>query len=87
MTNWTFTKHALSRALDMLVTPEEIRACLDSPEIAYRQKDRPEGYGVRQAGRIGLAVDYNRGIVLSVLHREEAHYSRSDVAHTVRLAS
>lgn len=36
-----FTKHAVQRIEEMLVTPEEVKACLEDPAKVYKSKSKP----------------------------------------------
>ncbi|WP_162795420.1 hypothetical protein [Nonomuraea lactucae] len=78
MTEWTFTKHALGRALDRLVKPEEIRACLESPTLVYGQGGPYKGRTIRQAGRVALVVDPQSKTVLSVVFKQPADWTPED---------
>lgn len=56
------TKHAVERALDMGVDPEEIRQCLLNPEtVASSHHHRGENY---RRGRIACAVRNNHVITI-----------------------
>ncbi|WP_344580451.1 hypothetical protein [Nonomuraea roseoviolacea] len=81
--DFTMTKHALERAVEMAVTAEEVKAALYKPELRYDQADRP-GQHVRMAGRIALAMQGTK--IVTVLHRTGYDYKRGDVAHDVRMA-
>ncbi|MFB9529023.1 hypothetical protein [Nonomuraea roseola] len=79
--DYVMTKHAAGRALDMLVTADEVRAALLSPEVVYNRMDKGEQCEIRQAGRIALAL--KGAVVTTVLHREVEQYSRDDIAFAV----
>lgn len=57
------TKHALQRALDMLITPKQIQAALESPTISYSKTERTKQYW--RKGRIVLVVQ--TGTIPSVI--------------------
>jgi hypothetical protein len=78
VTEWTFTKHALGRALDRLVKPEEIRACLENPELVYAQGGQYKGRSIRQAGRVALVVAPDSKTVLSVVFKQPADWTPED---------
>ncbi|MEU4579959.1 hypothetical protein [Nonomuraea sp. NPDC023979] len=84
VSEWTFTKHALGRALDRLVTPEEIRACLESPALVYSQSGPYKGRTVRQAGRVALVVDVESKTVLSVVFKQPADWTPEDQPFVVQ---
>jgi hypothetical protein len=73
ISDWTFSKHALSRAVDMAVDPHELTACIIKPEVIYDQETNPAYFGhkVRVAGRLALVVDPNDKHVVTVLWRSE----------------
>lgn len=82
--DYFMTKHAAGRALDMLVTVEEIRTALIRPEVVYTQPWRGENCQIRQAGRIALAL---RGrMVCSVLYRKTECWSRDDLELALKSA-
>lgn len=58
MTLPTMSKHAIERALDMGVTGEEIRQCLEYPETNYKSK-KYENTTNFMAGRLIVAVRDN----------------------------
>jgi hypothetical protein len=82
--NFYMTKHAAGRALDMLVTVEEIRTALVQPEVTYGQSDYGDGSSIRQAGRIALALKGD--MVMSVLYRKTEQWTREDVAWAIQQA-
>lgn len=55
MSHPTMTRHATSRALDMGVTGDEIRQCLEHPESVYKSKRYADTKNHR-AGRVVLAI-------------------------------
>ncbi|MEV0823829.1 hypothetical protein [Nonomuraea rubra] len=75
---WTFSPHFLSRAVDRLVTPEEIRACLESPTLVYEQSGQYEGRSVRQAGRVALIVEPESKTVVSVVFKQPQDWTPED---------
>ncbi|MEQ4716072.1 hypothetical protein [Nonomuraea sp. B19D2] len=80
--NFYMTKHAAGRALDMLVTVEEIRTALVRPEVVYGQSNYGDRCSIRQAGRIALALKGD--MVMSVLYRKTEQWSRDDIAMAIR---
>lgn len=68
-TTWEFSPHALARALDMAVEPDELRDCLNNPEC-IRWSVRHESWHV-ECGRItiGYRTRGHVGIVVTVLWR------------------
>lgn len=82
MSGYQMTMHAARRALDMLVTAEEIREALTRPEVTYSQSIRGEGCQVRQAGRIALALCGKR--IVSVLYRKAESWSREDLEFALK---
>ncbi|WP_343955682.1 hypothetical protein [Nonomuraea longicatena] len=78
------TKHAASRALDMLVTIEEIQTALVSPEVTYGQSNYGDCASIRQAGSIALALKGK--MVMSVLYRKTEAWSREDIAWAIQQA-
>ncbi|WP_344859715.1 hypothetical protein [Planomonospora alba] len=68
----------------MLATPEEIRACLESPELIYDQNDYGPDRKMFLRGRLALPVNAAERHVLSVLHRTADVYDRGDVSYTLR---
>lgn len=76
--NWNFTPHALRRAVEMAVGPDEIRKALVSPERVYASR---QGRQVRQSDRIALVTE-SGGVVITCLWKAGAgqRWDRSDIS-------
>ena len=87
MTEHTFalTKHAIERALDMALDPDEVRRAVENPT---RTEDGRDGRELRTAGRITVVFNADTRVVITILWRYEAtrktdvrradHYGRED---------
>lgn len=62
---WTFSYHALSRAVDMALDPEELRQVIDSPVRALPHGSRP-GVHYIHGERITLTVNLETREVITV---------------------
>lgn len=68
--DWAMSLHALERAVEMCLTPDEIAECLTDPEVVY-----PAGpeYGkhcsIHVHGRIAIAVDMEVKRAITVIWR------------------
>lgn len=63
---WTFSWHALERAVDMAVPAEELRDVLAEPKATW-QSDKYQGCQMRTNYRIILACDPEARAVITVL--------------------
>ena len=75
--DWTLTKHAVQRALDMAVDAEELRDILCCPKRTWRS-DKYEGCWNLSNGRITLAVDPDTRDVITVLWDSLTEVGRFD---------
>lgn len=87
MTERTFalTKHAIERALDMTLNPDEVRRAVENPTRTEYGRD---GRELRTAGRITVVFNPDARVVITILWRYEAtrktdvrradHYGRED---------
>lgn len=64
------TKHALGRAMDMLIKPEAIRAAIDKPQ-KIRPAQQP-GHEYWDHGKITLVVEADR--VITILWRTDSRW-------------
>lgn len=82
---WNFTQHAIDRALDMAVDPDDIRRVLVNPEVRQvtYHPDHPEESFVWSAGRIALVVQPESKTVVTVLWRGTV-YTRGDDSEPYR---
>lgn len=70
--DFTFTQHALSRAIDMALDSDEITLCLRSPEVATPDRKGEEigcVYYVRD--RITCVVDFETKEVVTIVWRRD----------------
>lgn len=77
---WTFSHHALQRAVDMCVPAEELRETLANPKATPWESDKYPGYEMRSNYRIALCCDMQRKYVITVLwfrYGREARFTRS----------
>lgn len=65
ISDWTFSQHALSRAVDMALDPDEIKAALESPTRPLPSKNY-EGCHLIHTERLTFAVDLERKLVITV---------------------
>lgn len=63
---WTFTQHALSRAVDMAIDPEELREAIERPVRALPSTHYP-GCHLIHTERLALAVNLIEKVVITVL--------------------
>lgn len=78
---WTFSHHAISRALDMAVPAEELRDIIATPADVFQQSAyRDDGYEIRTNRRVALAVNPESRRVITVMwyrKRGEYRFTRS----------
>lgn len=73
--NIHMTRHALQRALDMLITPKQIQAVLESPKVLHSKQDPNKQYW--RKGRIVLVVQMGATpSVVTVLWATEKAFER-----------
>jgi len=70
-----FSRHALGRALDMLLDPKEIRKCLERPEYVSPCHQYPE-MDLYYRDRLTISVARESGVVTTILWRTESHWRR-----------
>lgn len=75
ISGFSFSRHALGRALDMLLDPNEIRKCLTRPEHvapchAYTEMD------LYYRDRLTISVARETGVVTTILWRTDSHWRR-----------
>jgi hypothetical protein len=74
--DWTVTRHAIDRALDMAVTGESIRKAVLEPEGTWQGAD--PNRELRWHGRVCVAVDKTRKSVVTVMWNTGGKMSRED---------
>lgn len=67
LNEWTFTRHALSRAVDMALDADELRAALAADVRPLPSPERYPGRHMIHTERIILCVDLERRIVHTVI--------------------
>jgi hypothetical protein len=81
MGDWTFSKHAIEKALERGFDPADLRECLLRPEQTYQSHHR---YGpdvqIFQRGRVALAVNPQSRTVITCLHRVQHLWGAQAVA-------
>jgi hypothetical protein len=76
---WHFTHHALARALDMALDPDDIRAVLSGPHVAQPGgPDYPDGYEIWATNRIALVVRPEEHVVVTCLWRGTVYVRGED---------
>jgi hypothetical protein len=70
-----FSKHALSRALDMLLDPKEIVKCLERPVHVEPSRKVP-GTDLYFRDRLAITVERDTGVVVTILWRTDSHWRR-----------
>ena len=70
-----FSRHALQRALDMQLEPEQIRQCLQRPEYITQCRQRPE-FDLYFNGDITVSVARANGTVATILWRGEDKWTQ-----------
>lgn len=63
---WTFTHHALSRAVDMALDPEELREAIERPTRPLPSMNYP-GCHLIHTERIVLCVNLSECVVITVI--------------------
>lgn len=77
MTWYSFSQHALTRAVDMAITAEELVATLETPARIYIGEDSYKGATLYERGKIALPVADDDGTVITVLWSRNARAPRS----------
>lgn len=77
ITNFTFSRHALDRILDMDVPPEEVRRCLEFPTL-IRESNRGDGRSLYFGQRITCVVRDDGLEVVTVVWRTDEDW-KSDI--------
>ncbi|SKT46678.1 DUF4258 domain-containing protein [Mycobacteroides abscessus] len=71
---FTFSRHALARALDMQVDPRQLRLTLTSPELVEQASDHPgRRYFKRDKLSLLVAAD---GTVVTVMWRDDKGWKK-----------
>jgi hypothetical protein len=70
-----FSRHALGRALDMLLDPNEIRKCLTRPERVAPCHSYPD-MDLYYRDRLTISVARDSGVVTTILWRTDSHWRR-----------
>lgn len=85
---WTFSSHALSRAVDMALDPEALTACITNPEVVYDQETNPAYFGhkVRVAGRVAMIVEPKAKRVVTVVWRGDGNRDDLELCRDRRAA-
>lgn len=64
--DWTLSRHAIERALEMAVDPEEIREALECPDEEPYPSDSYPGKHHLRSGRLMLAVNLDDKTVITI---------------------
>ncbi|MFD4474600.1 hypothetical protein ACFWPU_00585 [Streptomyces sp. NPDC058471] len=68
--DWSFSEHALGRALDMALDPEDIRQVLTHPDVKQPSgPGYPDHCQVWASNRIALVVSPDEQVVITCLWR------------------